>query len=47
MSTSSETFTSRDIESAASETFNTEETNAREIKSFGFFYFLVIFPFSL
>ena len=34
MSTASGTFTSRDLESAASETFSMEETETREIESF-------------
>ena len=33
MSTASGTFTSRDLESAASETFSIEETETREIES--------------
>ena len=34
MSTASVTLISRDLESAASETFRKEETESREIKSF-------------
>ena len=34
MSTASGTFTSRDLESAVSETFSIEETETREIESF-------------
>ena len=34
MSTASGTFTSRDLESAAAETFSIEETETREMKSF-------------
>ena len=34
MSTASGTVTSRDLESAASETFSIEETETREIESF-------------
>ena len=34
MSTTLGTFTSRDLESAASETFSIEETEKREIESF-------------
>ena len=54
MSTASGTFTSRNLESAASETFSIEETMTREIESFAIsliqnemYFFRIMFIFLL
>ena len=54
MSTASGTFTSRDLESAASETFSIEETETRKIESFAIalilnkmYFYRIIFIFLL
>ena len=54
MSTASGTFTSRNLESAASETFSIEETETREIMSFAIsliynemYFFSIMFIFLL